>query len=200
MSSRSVVSVLPDGSARTWTTPVLVLFLAGISLAISVTAARYARPLADATAPITGGPRLRAGTRLGPFVLYTAGQKRSIEFSVSQPKRMFYFSARDCTWCERNRAAIAALAAQLTTKVDVIGITTDPAPTVDAEGARYPFPVYQRPVDDVIRSFAIRTTPTTVLVSPEGVVEDVWVGPFVGDRKDRIERHLHVALPEVSVE
>ncbi len=182
-------------SARSWTLPTVVLLVAGICLGIGVAVVRYPGSVAAAPAASIGGPRLRAGTRLRSFELYTAtGQKRNIVFSASQPKRLFYFSATGSRACERNHAAITSLAEQLKTKAEVVGVTIDTSPAVSAEADE------GEVMDAVIRAFAIRATPTTVLVSPEGVVEDVWVGAFVEGLKERIERHLHVALPGVSSE
>ena len=156
--------------------------------------------------------RLQPGTQLGAFELTEAesGNRVRIQFGEKQRPRMFYFISSTCQWCARNVTAVSALATQIKRDVDVIGIALDgPEDSIRpaASGSDnalsrsgYPFPVFARASDSVVRAFRIRGTPTSVYVNPKGEVKWVVVGVYVADRRARVETTFGVTLPEVSIE
>jgi len=58
-----------------------------------------------------------------------------------------------------------------------------------------PFPVYSGMNDSTGRTFKLRSTPTTILVSPKGIVLAVWEGAYGGETKSSIEKYFNVSLP-----
>jgi hypothetical protein len=48
---------------------------------------------------------------------------------------------------------------------------------------------------ETLKAYKLRSTPQTIVVSPEGKVLQNWVGAYVGGQKSQVEAFFHVSLP-----
>jgi peroxiredoxin len=58
--------------------------------------------------------------------------------------------------------------------------------------------VYANPDSNEGRDILAGGTPTTFVISPTGVVKEVWHGAYAGKVKEEIEAKLRVQLPGVD--
>ena len=121
-----------------------------------------------------------------------------------------YVLSTTCAWCVRNADSLSELARALEGKYRFVGINLDSPPAVPLsvtapEAAAIPgaapafkmpgFPVYSGLPDALGRQLNLRSTPTTIVVSRQGVALHVWEGAYTGEVKVEIERALGVSLP-----
>lgn len=110
---------------------------------------------------------------------------------------IIYALSTTCRWCDLNRNSVVALANALVGRGRFIGLAIDSPDRVRESVASQalPFDVYSGLSDTLGRRLHLRSTPTTIVVSPTGVVEAVWEGAYGGDTKRAIEEHFGVILP-----
>jgi hypothetical protein len=89
----------------------------------------------------------------------------------------------------RNRQSDYRIVGLSTTKNRLQGYLENHRPT---------YPVYANPDPSKSPVYAQTGTPTTFLISPQGLVLGVWRGAYVGEVKKEIEAKLNVQLPGIK--
>lgn len=101
-----------------------------------------------------------------------------------------------CRFCTMNMASMHALERQTRGRYKFIGVAlSDEGLDSYVEKNEIRFPVFRSVTDEVRTSYRLSATPSTLLVSPDGVVEGVWEGAYREDVKAELEERLHVVLP-----
>jgi hypothetical protein len=137
------------------------------------------------------------GTHLPPLEVATlTGARATIPLRTSKKGTILYVFRPGCAWCRRNRAAFAALAAQVRNDYDVLGVSLTLEGTGEIESS-LPSTVatYVAPSKKTIDGYAMAATPTTYLITPTGTLQDVWTGAYTGATKRAIESRFGATLP-----
>lgn len=152
---------------------------------------------------LTARPALETGIKI-PSLSVTGVDGRRVEltFDGARKQTIIYVMSPTCNWCLRNRANIRALAEGVAGKVNIVGVSVAPAAdknfSIFVENQAQPFPIYAGLSDLVSRRLRLRSTPTTILLSSDGVVIKFWEGAFASKVGEEIQQYFGVALPGLA--
>lgn len=127
------------------------------------------------------------------------GRAVRVQYNDSDVPTVLYVVSPTCKWCLKNANSVAALYNQVGKAARFVGVSImaqTPVKTDAAPIPMAPFPMLTGPDDVVGKRLLIRSTPTTIVVSNEGVVLAVWEGAYGADLKARVEQHFKVHLPD----
>jgi hypothetical protein len=146
-------------------------------------------------------PRL-AGIKLKsrlPTIIATKldGSPVTIDFRSGRPTVVYVMSSH-CGWCQRNYANIVALANSAMPRYRFVGLAVNG--TLDHLRASLstkalPFDVFLVEQTKVGDQPFLRATPTTLVVSPEGLIEQSWVGAYDASNLAAVGAFFSVGLP-----
>jgi hypothetical protein len=140
---------------------------------------------------------ITVGTRI-PTLWATdiRGSTVKLDWGTGSRSTLFYLFSPDCHWCARNLENIKSLSAFLATKYRVIWISPD-ASGVAKYVADYhvSVPVYMNPVLKSGSKFSLSGTPKTLIISPDGMVAEVWRGAYTDLIQVEIEKKMRIRLP-----
>jgi len=123
-----------------------------------------------------------------------SGSEVDVTWRTDGKATLVYLFAPRCIWCQRNAQSIDLLVAALGPQYRVIGLSNTSvglAEYVKRRGIDYP--VYST----TTRSIIERGTPTTYVVSPQGVIQEIWLGAYAGSVKTGVESRFGVKLPMI---
>jgi hypothetical protein len=163
------------------------------SLALNVALGWKVQSLTARPATRPGG--VQAGTVLPSIpVVGLDGASATLSFRDPRPTILYVLSPH-CGWCTRNQANIAALARAHGRRFRFVGLSIARDGLASyAERAQLGFPIFALAAERLIAELDLQATPQTVVVSPAGRVERVWVGAYLQSQPE-IERFFGVELP-----
>lgn len=182
-----------------------------VALAVSVCAnvwlVQRVTALEKTFSALTARPRLEVGSRLPELHLQTAaGTPVGVRYRDSQHATVLYVLSPSCSWCTKNADSVAALAKLTENRTRWVGISLSPRSQKLSEKSmsevltnpQTPFPIYTGLQDAAAKSLRLRSTPTTIVVSPEGAVLVLWEGAYSGKIKGEVEAYFKVTLPGLA--
>jgi hypothetical protein len=182
---------------RGWVAPSLLLMSLGANAALSWDSLSYGvRAMSLRVRPLEGP--LPVGTRL-PTLRARAlnGRLTDIKHDIGKPT-IFYIFKPGCVYCGVNLASIRALAANLNGCCRIIGVSLTKDPPVSyLQSSPLPFDVYYDSDPKDADAYFLGSTPSTIVVSGQGIATANWLGTYRFGTKRAIERMFHVSLPEV---
>jgi peroxiredoxin len=185
----------------TWLRSALHLALA-LSLGLNLWLAERVWTLQGTFEAMAERPVLSVGSRVPDLDLLTVEGKRvAVRYSESPELTLVYVVSPTCKWCASNRESIRFLANALSKQARVVGIAImrDAAAFEQyVKDESLPFPLYNGLPDSAAKAFQIRSTPSTYLVSKDGVVLAVWEGAYGGTTKSEMETRFKVTLPTLG--
>lgn len=115
----------------------------------------------------------------------------------SNRSTLYYWFSPECHFCRENQESAAKLAASLPAG-QFVGISAADGSLKDyIESEHIAFPVLALPpAAETLAKFG--ETPTTFLVSADGVIEKVWAGAYVDRTRQDLERYFKVSLPPLT--
>jgi len=123
----------------------------------------------------------------------------ALNWSTSKMATVVYVFHPPCQWCKRNLESVR-MVVDHARNYRFIGLS------LHAEGLKEyvntfkpPFPVYYASTADVTQTLKLGATPETIVISPDGTVEKVWLGAYSGKTKQAIEALFGVELPDLKV-
>jgi protein-disulfide isomerase-like protein with CxxC motif len=127
----------------------------------------------------------------------TSGTAVTVRFDDTATPTVLYVLNPSCSWCLRNRDAIADLYRTRKGQYRFVGISLGRLASGGTdEGHDAPFPVYMAsPASTIL--YRLGATPQTLLVSNTGEVQAVWNGAYFGSTGQAIKHHFGVELPPV---
>jgi len=140
------------------------------------------------------------GTDLSSLPVFDIeGRPAQLNFKGSVPTVLYVLSPA-CGWCRKNEPNMQALAAGKSSNFHFVGISSTSKNLRQYVAAGHaPFTVYvASPVS--VPGLDLQTTPQTLVVSPSGVVQKVWLGAFDGARKHEIESFFQIDLPGIKTQ
>lgn len=136
------------------------------------------------------------GMQLPPLTAQdSSGQSVTIRFDDTEQPTLLYVFTPACVWCERNEDNIRSLANQTSERLRVIGVSLTHDGLVEYVGQRFPPVKVIKPDARTIAAYKLSGTPTTILVSPQGVVLKVWKGAYNDSIQRELEETFHIKLP-----
>jgi peroxiredoxin len=124
---------------------------------------------------------------------------RHVKLSYAETSKptVIYFFRPGCTWCERNASTLGSLAGQVSARYRMVGLSMS-CEGLDEFLALHPmaFPVLSNPSPANLASMRLRVTPSTIVVSPQGVVLRSWSGAYIGETKSSVEAFFGVSLTD----
>ncbi len=127
------------------------------------------------------------------------GENITLKYSdVSKPTILYVFSP-DCVWCERNLQNIKYLYEKTQNQYRFVGLSLQRESGMKyVEEKDIMFPVYLNPSDFNLREYNFRATPSTYIISQEGIVLSYWSGAYGGKAQNNIEEFFKIKLPGLS--
>jgi peroxiredoxin len=144
-------------------------------------------------APRSSAPSVLVGTKLPKLAVEeVGGAKAAIDWAGDTRPTLLYVFSPACVWCKRNFENFDALTRQRQAdyRIIMLSTTSDGLKEYVAEH-KLAWPVYANAAKDEIANI----TPTTFVISPDGIVKEAWPGAYIGKMKDDIEAKLAVYLP-----
>jgi hypothetical protein len=177
--------------------PFLLVLLA-LSLAVNVWLGLRVRAL-QAAGPAPAPPKLQVGDVLPPLPAYGPdGQPVTLSATGDARPTVFYTFSHTCPWCRRNQPAIASLAAQVGTRFRFIGLCMARRADCAPAPGDAAIPTYAEIDAKLAAQHGLGTVPQTVVVSPQGKVERVFRGAYVGANQSDVETYFGVQLPKLE--
>lgn len=174
--------------------PFLLVLLA-LSLAVNVWLGLRVRALQTA-GPTAAPPKLQVGDVLPPLPAFGSdGQPATLSAAGESRPTVFYTFSHTCPWCRRNQPAIAALTAQVGARFRFVGLCMARRADCAPSPGDAPIPTYAEIDARLAAQYGLGTVPQTVVVSPQGKVERVFRGAYVGANQRDVESYFGVQLP-----
>jgi hypothetical protein len=196
----------------TWTRSAIHVALAA-ALASNLWLGLRLLRLTDTVTELTARPALETGASVPELDLMTAnGSSFHLRYSDTQLPTILYVLSPTCKWCARNEESIRRLATATAGRGRFVGVsilTRTPGPipsaskSVDPQPPPFiltrtpPFPLYVGLSDIAAKQLRLRSTPTTIVVSPAGQVLAVWEGAYAGNTQLAVQRYFSVDLPTI---
>ncbi|HEX6183191.1 MAG TPA: TlpA disulfide reductase family protein [Pyrinomonadaceae bacterium] len=169
------------------------------SVAINVGLARRVAALKKEADDAARGQNLKPGTGVPSMEVKSLDGSPATVAAGGQLPTVFYVFSVTCHWCEQNLDNIKALSSSTSGRYRFVGVSLDrddPKAVSDyALKNGLDFPVYYSPSITTLRSYKLRGTPHTILVSPDGKVVNDWAGAYSIEVRGEIENFFGVSLP-----
>src|SRR5262249_6626125 len=123
-----------------------------------------------------------------------------LEYIDDKLPTLLYWFSPTCGWCKVNLPNFEALAAQAQGRYRFVPVSTASTTELTAYSSSklIRFPLYSiTPTSK--RQYRLLGTPTTLLISPRGVVTKKWIGAYNPKEVVDLERTLSVKLPGKTV-
>lgn len=135
------------------------------------------------------------GTDLSSLSIFDVeGRPARIDFNANGLTVVYVLSPA-CGWCRRNEQNMQVLAAGKSSEFRFVGLSSTSENLQQYVAAGHaPFTIYVAGASGL----DLQTTPQTLVVSPVGVVQKVWLGAFDGSRKREIESFFKIDLPGIK--
>lgn len=193
-------------SARANRADCFVLALLAISLAtnllLGIGVLRLAaRPAPGAATPPAGPSAPAIGSLLPPLeALGADGSRERLTFEPSGRPTLLYVFAPGCGWCARNLDNVKAIfaGARHSHRLVALSLASEAGGFVDEVAVEVR--VLVQPSPAAIEAYRLGSTPTTLVISPEGRVVKSWVGAYVDVIGKEVEAYFNVKLPGVQPE
>lgn len=188
MSSNKTLDTAKKIADSWWPILAIALLLAGIN---------YQRW--QYTHPKTVSP-IQTGDRITRVALETTDKHKVwLDWSDDSKSTVVYLFTPTCAWCKRNLEAMRTLANSAST-YRFIAISLDEAGVKDYIAANHlTMPVYIATDTASKRQLGARGTPSTLVVSPQGIVAHYWRGVYYGKTAEEIQKAFGVRLPAVAL-
>ena len=136
------------------------------------------------------------GTHLPPLTAQDIfGQSVTIRFDETDRPTLLYVFTPACGWCKRNEDNIRSLAGQTSERLRIIGVSLSQDGLVEYVAQQFPPVKVIKPDARTITAYKLSGTPTTILVSSQGVVLRVWKGAYNDSIQRDLEEYFHIKLP-----
>jgi hypothetical protein len=174
-----------------------ILVLLGLSLGLNAYLAAKVRVLPRvAQATLAAGamaPRLR--------VEDVNGRRIVLDWAGALKPTILYIFTPACVWCQRNNASLNLFVSSQKSAYRIVGLSlTDGGLKnyIDKYKIEYDA-VYANPLTFNNQQSFQAVTPTTILISKDGVMENVWQGAYTGAVKRQIEEKFGIQFPTLAM-
>lgn len=176
----------------------LALLLASLALNVYLGWNMAALKTAPRTQAVSFAPV--PGTFVQPFTVSDLdGRQERISFNDVGKPTVIYVMSQGCEWCDRNVHNIKMLSGPQGGAFRFIGLSlTGENLKGYVDSNHFAFPVYMNPTPETVRALGLKSTPQTIVISPEGEVLKNWVGAYGERVRPEIEAFFGVRLPGLT--
>jgi hypothetical protein len=108
---------------------------------------------------------------------------------------LLYVFTPACGWCKRNEDNLRSLVSQTSESLRIIGVSLSHDGLVEYVRQRFPPVKVVKPDARTITAYKLSGTPTTILVSSQGIVLRVWKGAYIENIQQDLEQYFRIKLP-----
>jgi hypothetical protein len=146
-------------------------------------------------------PVLRVGNRMPMlWVIAPGGNREKLDWSERGRPTLLYMFTPTCIWCERNLQNILSLEHDTQGEYDFVGLslTSDGLADYLKRSSHLDHTYYIEGGEHSLFSMSIAETPETIVVSREGLIEDIWFGAYSGATRKSVESAFRRELPGLT--
>jgi hypothetical protein len=199
MSAREEISITAPEAATRWTGMAVVLTAAlTLSVVMNVLLAHKVRSLLEAKSGAVAQRLLKVGEAVPPIEARLLGgnDQELLSYQGTNEPTVLYIFTPPCIWCARNMDNLKTLLDKERDHYRFIGLSLSEQGLEEYVGKNdMRIPVYSGLSPETVKTYKLRSTPQTIVISPEGKVLQDWAGAYVGDQKSQVEAFFHVSLP-----
>jgi len=127
------------------------------------------------------------------------GGESLLRYDAHTTATVIYVFSPSCVWCERNKHLIKALAARVNPRFSFVGLsTTETGLKESITKEPLGFPVFTSTSRAGLLNFGVSSTPTTMVISPQGRVLRRWKGAYIGTQLKAVDEYFGVRLGALS--
>lgn len=179
-------------------TAVLALFT--VSAVLNIALAYKVKSAQRAIEILKAEGRLHSGARVPNIEGKTPdGKPITINFAASGKPTILYVFTPSCHWCQLNLENMLALSRSAEGRYAFVGVSLSPDGVVrymKEHGIQYP--VITSVPEPIKAIYKMRGTPTTIIVSTDNKVLNVWNGAYDSRLQTELETYFHTRLPGLS--
>lgn len=187
---------------KTHLTNTLLTVMLIVSVLLNVFLARKNQELTGLQNAKVAESQLKIGTAVPPIKVKSLdGRVDEISYRDLDRPTILYVFTPQCKWCARNLDNLKTLSNEKAGQYRFVGISLSEGDLEKyASDNKLQFPVYTGVSSDARQIYRMSSTPQTIVISPEGVILQNWIGAYVGDQKSQIESYFSVKLPGITEE
>ncbi len=175
----------------------ITVSLLGLSVAVNMALAWKVRALRSYAEVLHKESSLALGTHVSPISARHMDERPvTVEYSPPVPTVLYVFRP-GCGWCQRNRNSFNALCSQISGRYKVVALSLtrgdDLLRFVHENHMKVPVLAGLQP--GTVTEYRLGGTPTTIVVSTQGVVLKRWAGAYNEDLRREIDSYFQVHLP-----
>lgn len=176
---------------------VVLLMTSGI---VNLMLARKVTRLNNSISLLKAEASIKENAQVQPIVAQDLiGQPTTISYNTSSLPTLLYIFKPSCGWCKKNELSINALAKQSAGKVRLVALSLSNEQLAEYINSWKPtFPIYTNLTSATISAYKLGSTPSTLLIAPDGKVLKVWTGAYTGEIQHQIEDYFKVTLPAIN--
>ncbi|HKH98458.1 MAG TPA: TlpA disulfide reductase family protein [Candidatus Sulfotelmatobacter sp.] len=174
----------------------LVSALLAMSVFLNVFLARKVAFLRVQNKVLVDSDQLQVGSPVPPLTGSSpSGTPMSVRFGDVRIPTVLYIFSPQCGWCAKNIENFRSLISQAGTGYRVVGLSTTRQDLDDyLSRERLILPVFASLDSVLIAAYHVNSTPTTIVISPDGKVLRVWTGAYQDGLRHEVEAFLGVHL------
>jgi hypothetical protein len=124
-----------------------------------------------------------------------SGKEAALTYGPEKPPTVLYVFSPSCVWCKRNYPMIRQLAVQARSRFRFVALSvTQDGLSEYAAATPLGFPTFGSRSRAALLDYGISSTPTTLVISPNGNVLRRWKGAFVNHQLADVEAYFSVRL------
>lgn len=196
MSASECIRFLRRASGSVAALDRVVLILLTISVMMNASFAATVLTLVKRARPIPEAHNASLGRTVSPLTVYRLdGAKETLSFSSQARSTVLYFMSPSCGWCALNRANVQSLARQASRSFRFVAVSSPPFPAGHSDLG---FDIRILQDWNILRSYGVRGTPHTLVVSPTGRISQSWAGAYEGLVGQEVQTYFGVRLPGLT--
>jgi peroxiredoxin len=126
-------------------------------------------------------------------------RQETIGYADSDKPTVLYVFSPSCVWCERNTQNINLIADLKRESFRFIGLSLSDDGLQDYVGSHhFNFPVYAGVTPESAQMLGLGSTPQTIVISPDGRIQQNWVGAYASSIRPQVEGFFNVRLPGLT--
>jgi peroxiredoxin len=201
MDVSTTAAAAQDGQQKPNTIQKAVILVLAVSLATNVyffyQINKLTAALSSKAPPAT---HLEVGTIVPPITAKNLdGQNETISYLQSGRPTVLYVFTPKCSWCTRNLPNLKALMDKKREEYRFVAVSlSDEGVKEYVSENGLDIPVYTGLSEDIKKTYKMRGTPQTIVVTEEGKVIQSWMGAYMERLQPQVEGFFGVALPGIQ--
>lgn len=140
------------------------------------------------------------GEKVPPLTLRTPAKKKVLlDWSADSKSTIVYVFTPTCVWCKRNLEAMRTVANSASAYHFIAVSLVEDGVEDYIKANHLSMPVYIAADKASRTKLGVHGTPTTLIISPKGVISQAWPGVYHGKIAEQVENTFKIKLPEIAL-